>query len=1073
MAEKHIFIGLGGSGVNTVTSVKYKIYEKLVATKYQSRLDLLNADYRFLFVDTDSNAIDANNKSYGVRFENGSVDFIDPNKELIDLGDQNPRQIYIEASKDKTTRMNKHILEACDDTTAAKIPNSTLRRGASGFRIKSRIAFARKSDAFIERLSACITDLYDRSKDAANRDDIYYWIVCSSNGGTGSGVVNDALYYVNMLHKQHIGPVDPYVVLVMYMPQFYIDKNSTEDKYPKNAFAVFSEIEALQCMAKEKKETLPVDFHRLALLNDYHQFDTNVAYRPFMYCIPIDYQTDKDTNLGNIDNMYYNTAEMLYYIHGGAGGREFRSGADNYVYDKQVDAPKSFLIPMGYIALRKPEKDFDDYMQLRMRYELLRYGIIGEKIQTEGEYQAITDAIYSNIIADSLFNGAHSAYNFFRSIVDTSINDSLPDSLIRNHEGKIVKTLPANISTTDAERIISEIEQDIYRNRDKKQKALKEIEVNLWKWVEKNVEQHGLEYVEMCLLSLDMKCTEAYNSFAIEQPGKSSMRKILQRNIDGLEGSLDELYKNAIEVTAKEKILGKNREDVYEYYTKLKQLVMEKADLAINELIYDIVKELCEDDKGIIDKIRHHVDNMLAEAHRMLKKEGGAKAAYDSLAKSFLEKGRDVTSVYLPDIQEFVGTTGWKENHKFAAMYALVIRPTNMHDQGKGFIPVRSGTEGSLQFLMNKIVEVNQTVLQEKGYINTAGNAQFFSSGNQDSIKKTLEDYLYFATLTFQRLYSDNNDIQNQWLSKDLSKMFNELDNEKRKEIRGRLDPCLFLTYNKARDNNKSPVMNIYIAESRELAVEVFGFNPNDNKTRFAKIENAPSMVYMIKAKLGLSLDYYRPYDVIKNVYDSSPRKEEFHFHSSFARCNGDYKRMSLPKEFDPELISFVRYMLMDGYRGFLSDYYHSSSNNFDRDNYTNTPFVMEEKRALVATGSNISKRGENICLTVKSGTNIEYASFVFEDAENPYKTVYEKFKTEYVNQHFKSAIEGLITDMIKVSQSLMEEHFAEVSKTLVTMLDTSIGHIKSREEKSFVAEILKVLTEELNTFDKFLPRKS
>ena len=96
MAEKHIFIGLGGSGVNTVSLIKYKVYERTKATEMKSRLQVMNDTYRFIFVDTDSRDIENKNKEYRNLYEGGKVDFI--NKvELLNLGDINPYISYQEA----------------------------------------------------------------------------------------------------------------------------------------------------------------------------------------------------------------------------------------------------------------------------------------------------------------------------------------------------------------------------------------------------------------------------------------------------------------------------------------------------------------------------------------------------------------------------------------------------------------------------------------------------------------------------------------------------------------------------------------------------------------------------------------------------------------------------------------------------------------------------------------------------------------------------------------------------------------------------------------------------------------
>ena len=55
---KHIFIGLGGAGVNTVAFIKKKVYDKTKAAGSRSRLTVMNEKYRFLFFDTDQRDID-------------------------------------------------------------------------------------------------------------------------------------------------------------------------------------------------------------------------------------------------------------------------------------------------------------------------------------------------------------------------------------------------------------------------------------------------------------------------------------------------------------------------------------------------------------------------------------------------------------------------------------------------------------------------------------------------------------------------------------------------------------------------------------------------------------------------------------------------------------------------------------------------------------------------------------------------------------------------------------------------------------------------------------------------------
>jgi hypothetical protein len=1064
MAEKHIFIGLGGSGVNTVAKVKFKIYEKLTATRYKSRLDLLNETYRFIFVDTDSKDIQDNNEEYRNRYEHGKVDFINPGIELIDLGDQNPVVIHSEAQKRPDIQINKRILEACDEKVAATMPNKNLRHGAGAFRIKSRIAFARKAEAFLTLLRSCIKDLNSISGGAVERNTIYYWVVSSSNGGTGSGILNDVLYYVNMTHKQLIDKEDADVGLLLYMPQFYIDANATNERYPKNAFALLSELEAFQCLSS--LGNVPVGYHRLALNRDYHQFDTEIAYRPFNYCIPVDYQTDKNTNMGSVINMYNNTAELLYYIHSGSGGQGFRSILDNFIAEIQSRSTKSFLIPMGYIALRKPEKDFEDYMHLRLRYELLQYGIVGAPV-ADRERETIRKDLYNNVIEKHLFGGeAASIRGIFRNLVTAKLEDELPDNLILDSDNKTVKELPPNITNADGDRIVADIERAIHKKQGESAKVLEQTEAGLWRWVEENALRYGLNYVYTALNELDGYCTEKYNVFTIDQKGKSSQRKVKQQHIDDIARELDNLYQESLKVTISERLSGKNREDVSRYFFRLKDCITAKTDLLIDEQIFDVLRQLCVGDNGIIDKIKRYVSNLLAEAQAKLSGEKGAHLVYLGLAKSFLEKGYDVTSVYLPDIQTFADGYGWKDRHQFAEWYAQVIHPTEQYERGKGFAPLRNGHEKSLEGFLLNVIEQNRDRLLEKGYIN-GENSLLFSNTKIGNPKKIIEDILQFAEVTLEKRYSENTVIQQEWLEKSLSNFYDELDREQRDDIKKRLDPCLFFSYNHSIDNNLLTTGNIYVADNERIAKDILGYTGN-NTSKFSAGNN-PSMIYTLRTKMGLSFDFYRTYDLIKREYDKTSFKEEFHFHAAFANSNGDYQHIPLPKELEPELITFALYLLMDGFKDVLSPYYHASVNAFDKDNYTNTPFVLEEQRALVAKKSNVGKRGENICLTVRDGEKDVYGSLVFGNAENPYVVMYDKFKSIYVDNSLGETIRQLIKDVTWLAREKVEQHYDNVRTELISKFDRQFRELKSRDEKKFISDILEALTGELSTVEKFL----
>lgn len=95
MRERNIFIGLGGSGVNTVAALKYKIYNNISSNQ---PFKTMEQNYKFLFCDTDQKDINNNNEYYKSKYESGQRLLIDPDNDLINLGAVNPAAVYKEAT---------------------------------------------------------------------------------------------------------------------------------------------------------------------------------------------------------------------------------------------------------------------------------------------------------------------------------------------------------------------------------------------------------------------------------------------------------------------------------------------------------------------------------------------------------------------------------------------------------------------------------------------------------------------------------------------------------------------------------------------------------------------------------------------------------------------------------------------------------------------------------------------------------------------------------------------------------------------------------------------------------------
>ncbi len=1080
MAEKHIFIGLGGSGVNTVSLLKNKIYERMKGTEMKTRLQVMNETYRFIFVDTDSRDVARANEKYRDLYEGGKINFIN-DVELFNLGDINPYICFHEAANHPELKINRRMLEACPPELAETMENRDLSFGAGAFRMKSRIAFGRKEGDFIDKLRTSINDLNQVEIDNA-KNVIHYWVVASSNGGTGSGTVQDVLYLVNMLHRTHIDKGNPKVGLILYMPRIYINKNSDNNKYPSNAYAVFKEIEAFQKWAKESPKNLL--FHRMAMVDDYTMFDEKMAYRPFEFCIPVDFHTENNNNMGDIDKMYSNTAELIFYIHSGAGASGFKSFLDNNQEQGggQTLGSECFLIPMGYMALRKPDEQFENYIALRSKYEMLRYGILGSPIESSDKRREVTTTLFKTVITDTLFAGGAGKESYFHTIkglVTEMIEDEMPRNRILNDKNKVMKKLPANVSIEDARSVISAVEAAISRRSEEKNNTKKAIEEELWRWTEDNARKWGLQYVKDVLQELDALCTNLYMAYTTDTNtavlgGLCSSRKALVDNRASIESELDDLYQNALKTTAGEFFTGSNSGDVERFYNRLIEWVQASVNVILTEEAFGMIYELTYGDHGIIDRIITHVRKLVTEASAVLTGDKGAAHGYSSLAKLFYTTKLDVTSVFVPDITEFVNGNGWREdNNLFSEWYGMVIGHTSDYVPGEGFTPLRNGDSAhSLEGIFSQMITYyNEKMIQEKYVIGK--DSHLFTNTHKNDFRRTVEDLLDYTVGTVKMLIRQNTTISNQWYEKTLSQFFSDLNNEARRSIQQKTQPTVFFPYIKSMRSSRITDKAFCVGPTG-VVENVFLQTASAGKTEF--IDNSDNTVmYKIATKLGLSFEYYDMYQSVKNEYDKCQNKAYCHFHQSFATSGGDADNIKLPREIRPEQIDFTKYLIMNQMRNTFSHLYVKGTEVYNLDHYTETPVIFDstkDKIVKFATSAALKMiDNEKIELQVTDGDTEYFHTVSIDHPEHRMTELLAGFTDFYTIGRFAVLASDLAKDLNFLESDTLRQNYQETVECLKSKLNEQWSGA-GKKEKETIGDILRILNERLDTVTKFLSNK-
>ncbi len=1078
--EKHIFIGIGGSGCQTVSQIKEKVYEKRFAeaTASKTRLQAMNDSYRFLFIDTDQRDIDEANKRNRATFEQGKVPFISPQTDLINLGRANPYAIYYEATQDPNTLINKRILEACSSELAAKIPDQPLSFGAGAFRMKSRIAFAHSLTDFQSKVQAAISSLNDVKTVGGEDCIIYYWVVGSTLGGTGSGIFNDVLYHLNQIHHQVVGNGNPQLVLTMYMPKVYIDSNSTEDKYTLNAFGVFSELSAFKAMSyNEKQNTI---MHRLAFQNDYTLIDSQRRYNPFYYLIPVDIQTDKGTSLGTTRTMYRNTAEMLYHLHNGKAGATFRSDIDNYMNDIMERNHKEFLVPMGYVSLQKPNEQFNNYMRFRLRRDILRSWLlcdsgkeaVVEESSIENLYKELfreLDSKISGTIANKIAGG--NAINDLKTTLDSqdSSSDKLDDQL----------ELSAILGTIeDVKKNISNESNSADKREEYKQKIIQDIWSNAEKWVR----SHGLTYA---LNAVDeVRKYMAENFKKEEGKGFSDREDALQSQSESLEKLYAEAKKH--DLTEKARIKS-NKQDITSYISALQAYVDESISIALARWSHDLRKDFCDDEKNDeLSKLKKHLASFKDKVAEMNK---DAVKLYNKLSTDMGETTMDVTTVYLPQLKKIADGNGWISDNIFSRLYRTIINAQEDEAETPERKELQKFLEDNIYFAVNEDIvqtiksgqyQVFYTKVDEKTKKEekTADTRYFCNPNLERSDEKVVEDFLSLAVTVLEMKMRESKEIQEKWDNKKISAFFADLTNEEKDDVRRSLNPALFFSYNANRiDVMKKEEHVVFVAGTEDLAEEMLGFQKGNPKHRFEKADDENTAL-VLKSKYGLSLADYRIYDSIKMVYDKATFREKYHFHHDFAQFQDKITLDNLPVEVLPQHRAFAKMLLLEKFREDTKPFFYTD--DYDPDVYTDSMKLPDSDTSFkIAQPAAFYIHPQEGKLVLKTRDNERELYKVIEGTDKAKQ--FENYCNLYYNYRFGETTDAILQAILrqkrtvgdekKEGEKIFKELFATKQKALLKELSDKKKNATPVEQRLYNV-LFTIVRDEFDTVQKFIKDK-
>jgi hypothetical protein len=1078
--EKHIFIGIGGQGVKTVAQIKEKVYAKRfpTATESKSRLQAMNDSYRFLFLDTDQRDIDEANKRNRASFENGKVPFISPQTDLINLGRANPHAIYYEAKNDPNNLINKRILEACSPELASKIPDQPLSFGAGAFRIKSRIAFAHALADFQTKLQSAISSLNDVKTVGGGDCIIYYWLVSSSLGGTGSGIFNDVLYHINQIHHQVVGNGDPQLVYTMYMPKVFIDCNATEEKYSLNAFGVFSELEAFKVMSYEPNQNTVM--HRLAFNNDYNLVDSNKRYCPFYYLIPIDIQTDKGTSLGSPHVMIRNTAEMLYHLHNGQAGATFRSDIDNYMNDIMERNHKNFLVPMGYVSLQKPNQFFNEYMRTRLRRDVLRSWLLC----AEGKESKVPESAIPELVKE-LFNQldeGHAdsiAQKLIQSPVIVNLDNTLQSQDPESEElDEMLKWGTIEASTSSIEKLFKNEKE----NAEKREIYKKIILDQIWSQAEVWIREKGLTFAQEAVEQVRNQLIE--NLKQAEETAKTKRKKI-----EELIANLPEESNDAAQRSITEKITKTNKVQINKYLGDLKSYIKLLKERELEEWKNDLLRDFCNDEKNDeLAKLKKHIASLkdkVAEMNRDAVKE------YKKLAAKMGEATMDVTTVYLPQLSTICDGNGWVIDNIFSKLYATFIKAQTDAEETPERQDIAKFIYEQIYHAVNEETKAElakgQYILQIKGEDPKTGKekvtdeVRFFCNPIIDrSSEKIVDDFLTILQTVFDKKLRESKDIQEKWETKRVSAFFDDLTNDQKDIVRNSLNPSLFFSYNTSRiEVTKKEEHIVFVAGSEDLAVEMLGFQKGNPKHRYEKADS-DDVALVLKSKYGLSLEDYRIYDSIKAVYDRATFREKYHFHHDFAQYLDKLTLSDMPEEVLPQHRTYAKILLLDSFKEEMKYFFYKDK--YDAELYTNSMLIIGDcdTEFKIAQPEAFYTDSQTAKLVLKIEDNGR-PLFITIDGDN-FVLQFAKYCQLYYNYRIGETTETLLQTLLRQKgkndlgeeisgEQILKKEFRQKREELLQILHDKKKSANLPAERRLYTVLFNIVREEFENVQKFIKK--
>ena len=842
---KTYFIGLGGCGLQTVAELskrlsKEKDYEK---------------DYAFTYIDTDGYTRDDINKS----------SIVIQSSDFIDMGSTIPMAIYKEA--EKSVAVNAHSRRFMEWVIPQKpgcmvLPNYPLTDGATAQRMVGRTGLYNFYDAIYSELNSKINRFSEIQVDGNGRKDIDIWVIASSCGGTGSSMILDVLHMVNRIGNSIVNG-EPNVKLVLYMPQAFVEANSTNANHKMNAFACLSEINYFRSNFETGKPLTFEPFAARPLPTGVNPID----FPLYHFLIPVCAENNFGSKM-EIKQFYPTIAEMIYYLNMGGAREKVKGLLSNILEEvRQTRLPgiTNQMIGYGFRAIKKANKELKEYLTRRALYEVVNYGLLDktepanfEQLKKEFAQNTVLKNLFS-IVENVRDDETNREYKYENTVESQSIEALVKMQLDGQTKydptkvnADVVRSMCKRLDDAFNGEAFNQTKRDIYAL------ITNQIDVALNTFIH----EYGLNHAFNLLhLVDDYYLQPLYNHIS------ATLISVANRNM----ADAKTICTNFMGSSWMNQKTTKSAE-IHQYIQKYKDAVARAITLRLS---MEIIKDLTERSTGYLEKLRKG-DNMNFAGIRNLQKllDGNCvdfADSYAELAKEFRATAADIMTVYIPSVAEIAtgeNNSDWAANNVFDLLYQQSILEQEQVEINleKAMVPVRKSVASrGMTDILERLDPNNNLfihIIKDKQINIETNNASKIIAG----IKQVVEN-----------LVSADNTPASDWINISLQEAINHHDWIPKSFERN--PDKLFDSF---KDSQRVPVFFplkggvqmpsnmrlIFVGESQEFAQRL-GYDVTNKRVQsFVQDPRMEDRFLVLRMPAGFSFDMYKYYPTYETFYN-------------------------------------------------------------------------------------------------------------------------------------------------------------------------------------------------------------